>query len=300
MKFLIYGGNGWIGEFVLHEMDKQGLDIVLGKARADNIEDLEKEIMEVKPTHVICLCGRTHGTHEGKEYTTIDYLEVKGKLVENLRDNLFIQMALGFMAKQHNFHLTCIATGCIYTYDDNHPFGEEKNGFTEYSLPNFFGSSYSIVKGYTDRLMRFMDNVLYCKIRMPCCSDVNKRNFITKIVTYEKVCSVPNSMTVLEELVPIMIDLSVKKHNGFINLCNPGLISHNEILEMYKEIVDPEFTWKNFSIEEQNEVLLSGRSNNFMDTTLLESLYPSVHNIKDAIRNTLIDMKEKKIVDKND
>ena len=33
------------------------------------------------------------------------------------------------------------------------------------------------------------------------------------------------------------IDMSCKKVTGTVNLTNPGLVSHNEILEMYKEIV---------------------------------------------------------------
>jgi 3,5-epimerase/4-reductase len=97
-------------------------------------------------------------------------------------------------------------------------------------------------------------------------------------------------MTVLNELIPIMVDMSMKKLKGTVNLTNPGLISHNEILEMYKEIVDPEFTWENFTIEEQNEILASGRSNNFLETFRLESLYP-VKNIKDSIKDVLIQMK---------
>ncbi len=36
---------------------------------------------------------------------------------------------------------------------------------------------------------------------------------------------------------------------GTINLTNPGLITHNEILTMYKEIVDPDFRWENLNIE---------------------------------------------------
>ena len=136
------------------------------------------------------------------------------------------------------------------------------------------------------------DSVLNVRIRMPITSCKSTRNFITKITTYEKICSVPNSMTVLDELIPIMIDMACNKETGTINLTNPGLISHNEILEMYKEIVDPEFTWKNFSIDEQSKILAAGRSNNYLDTTRLESLYPKVNNIKDAIRNVLIKMKE--------
>ena len=67
----------------------------------------------------------------------------------------------------------------------------DKHGFTEESLPNFFGSSYSIVKGFTDRMMHmFENNTLNLRIRMPITASSNKRNFITKIVSYEKICSI--------------------------------------------------------------------------------------------------------------
>jgi hypothetical protein len=118
------------------------------------------------------------------------------------------------------------------------------------------------------------------------------RNFITKITSYKKVCSIPNSMTVLDELLPALIELALKGEVGTINLTNPGLISHNEILTMYKEIVDPDFTWENFSVEEQNQILASKRSNNCLNTNKLSQLH-LVLPIKESVRNTLIRMREK-------
>ena len=110
----------------------------------------------------------------------------------------------------------------------------------------------------------YESSALNLRIRMPITGEKNPRNFITKITTYPYICSIPNSMTVLPEVLPLVLDMMMNKTTGTINLTNPGLISHNEILEMYKEIVDPDFTWINFTIEEQNEILASGRSNNFL------------------------------------
>ena len=295
MKFLIYGVNGWIGSKVFKLLQDQNVDVVEGKSRVNNVIDLENEIKDVNPTHVISLIGRTHGVHNNVEYTTIDYLEQSGRLVENVRDNLYSPTVLSLLSKKYNFHFTYLGTGCIFEFDETHPFGEEVNGFNEESLPNFFGSSYSIVKGFTDQLMHFFeDSVLNVRIRMPITHEFNKRNFITKISTYSKVCSVPNSMTVLNELLPVMIDMAKNNVCGTVNLTNPGLITHNEILEMYKEIVDPDFKWENFTIDEQNKILAGGRSNNFLDTTKLETLYPCVKNIKTSVREMLIEMSKNK------
>jgi 3,5-epimerase/4-reductase len=134
----------------------------------------------------------------------------------------------------------------------------------------------------------FAKYVLNVRIRMPITDEIHHRNFITKIVNYEKVCSIPNSMTVLNELLPVMVKMSLSNEVGTINLTNPGVISHNEILEMYKEIVDNSFTWKNFTIDEQNQVLASKRSNNCLDTTRLEKI--GVKPIKEAVRNALVSM----------
>lgn len=57
---------------------------------------------------------------------------------------------------------------------------------------------------------------------------------------------------------------------------------------MYRNIVDNNFKWDNFTITEQDKILYSKRSNNFLDTTKLESLYPDVLNIKDAVNKMLL------------
>jgi len=53
---------------------------------------------------------------------------------------------------------------------------------------------------------------------------------------------------------------------GIINFTNPGAISHNEMLELYKEYIDPNLTYHNFSVEEQAKVIVAPRSNNLLDT----------------------------------
>jgi len=76
------------------------------------------------------------------------------------------------------------------------------------------------------------------------------------------------------------------------------LISHNEILDMFKEIVDPTFTYKNFSIEDQKKILAADRSNNYLDTTKLETLFPDIKPIKASIRDILIKYKSTYIPNK--
>lgn len=281
MKWLIYGANGWIGTQVCKLFEESTRDIVYkGKSRVDDTVSLKNEILTTKPDRIISVVGRTYGD----KYRTIDYLEQPGKLVENVRDNLFGPMSLALICKELNIHLTYLGTGCIFSSspDDIH----DSFGYEEEDTPDFFGSSYSTVKGFTDRLMHQM-NVLNVRIRMPIVGYDNARNFITKITKYDKVVNIQNSMTVLPDLLPVMIDLAKKSHIGTINLTNPGTISHNEILDMYTELVNTDFKYSNFSIEDQDKILASKRSNNKLNTNKLESLYPYVKNIKDSIKQLL-------------
>lgn len=105
---------------------------------------------------------------------------------------------------------------------------------------------------------------------MPVSDDLHSRNFVTKITKYEKVVDVPNSNTILYDLLPASLLLAENNETGVYNFTNPGAISHNEVLALFKQYVRPSFTWKNFSLEEQSKVIKAGRSNCKLDTTKLE------------------------------
>jgi 3,5-epimerase/4-reductase len=288
MKVLFFGHAGWIGQQFLDYIQtiaSPPCRVVLGQSRLDDYDAVEYEIQTANPTHVVSFTGRTHGIYNGTPINTIDYLEKPGRLVENLRDNLYGPMNLALLQQKYGFHYTYLGTGCIFSYDTSgHPFESEEagSGFKDSDTPNFFGSSYSIVKGFTDRLFHHQD-VLNLRIRMPITATVNSRNFITKIANYARICSIKNSMTVLSDFFPVWYDLMQKGHVGTVNCTNPGLISHNEVLALYKQYVDPTFVWSNFTLEEQSAILASARSNNFLDTTFIEKNYPTVPSIKASV-----------------
>ena len=148
MKILIYGSKGWIGKQITKYLVSEKIDFIEGEERADNMDMIKKEIDAYNPTHVLSLIGRTHGKIDDKVISTIDYLENEGKLVENIRDNLYSPLMLAIICEKKNIHFTYLGTGCIFDYDDEH-----LDGFKEEDSPNFFGSSYSIVKGFTDCIM---------------------------------------------------------------------------------------------------------------------------------------------------
>lgn len=132
--------------------------------------------------------------------------------------------------------------------------------------------------------MKEYDNVCTLRVRMPISSDLNNpRNFIYKICHYDNVVNIPNSMTILEELLPISIEMAKRNLTGIWNFINPGVVSHNEILEMYKEYIDSDFKWTNFTLEEQAKVIIAPRSNNELDASKLKKEFPELLSIKESL-----------------
>ncbi|KZV55863.1 bifunctional dTDP-4-dehydrorhamnose 3,5-epimerase/dTDP-4-dehydrorhamnose reductase [Dorcoceras hygrometricum] len=274
LSFLIYGRSGWIGGLLGKLCEAQSIQYAYGSGRLENRASLESDIASVRPTHVFNAAGVTGRPN-------VDWCE--SHKVETIRTNVAGTLTLADVCKQNNLVLINYATGCIFEYDEAHPLGSGI-GFKEEDTPNFIGSFYSKTKAMVEDLLKNYDNVCTLRVRMPISSDLsNPRNFITKITRYEKVVNIPNSMTILDELLPISIEMAKRNLTGIWNFTNPGVVSHNEILEMYRDYIDPDFSWKNFTLEEQAKVIVAPRSNNELDATKLKQEFPELMPIKESL-----------------
>ncbi|KAL0328388.1 UNVERIFIED_CONTAM: trifunctional UDP-glucose [Sesamum calycinum] len=273
-KFLIYGRTGWIGGLLGKLCEKQGITYEYGKGRLEDRSLLVADILAIKPTHVFNSAGVTGRPN-------VDWCE--SHKTETIRTNVAGTLNLADVCREHGLLMMNFATGCIFEYDAAHPEGSGI-GFKEEDKPNFTGSFYSKTKAMVEELLKEYDNVCTLRVRMPISSDLNNpRNFITKISRYNKVVNIPNSMTILDELLPISIEMAKRNLRGIWNFTNPGVVSHNEILEMYKKYIDPDFKWANFTLEEQAKVIVAPRSNNEMDASKLKKEFPELLSIKESL-----------------
>lgn len=274
LKFLIYGRTGWIGGLLGKICEEQGISYEYGKGRLEERSLLLQDIQNVKPTHVFNAAGVTGRPN-------VDWCE--SHKPETIRTNVVGTLTLADVCRQHGLLVMNYATGCIFEYDAKHLEGSGI-GFKEEDKPNFAGSFYSKTKAMVEELLKEYDNVCTLRVRMPISADLsNPRNFITKISRYNKVVNIPNSMTVLDELLPISVEMAKRNYRGIWNFTNPGAVSHNEILEMYKKYIDPKFKWENFNLEEQAKVIVAARSNNEMDASKLKAEFPELLSIKDSL-----------------
>jgi len=269
IDYMIVGKTGWIGGKLGELLTQQGKRWRFMDARMENREGIARELDEWNPKYVLNAAGVTGRPN-------VDWCEDNKQ--ETIRANVIGLLTLCDLTNARKIHLTNFATGCIYSYDATHPIGGKK--FTEEDAPNFDGSFYSLTKGLVERMVRATyDNVLVLRLRMPISDDLNPRNFITKISRYEKVVNIPNSMTILHDMLPIGLKAAERKLIGVYNFTNPGAISHNQILDLYKKYINTDFKYTNFTEEEQNKILKAKRSNNELDTSKLEAEFPELKEI---------------------
>lgn len=282
--YLVLGGaTGWIGQQVVELLKGKNKTVHISKERTYNRESLSKEIDEYKATHVINAAGVTGRPN-------VDWCE--DHKPETIRTNVIGCLNVADLCAEKNVYHLLYATGCIFEYDDEFKIGGK--GFKEEDKPNFHGSYYSHTKAIVEELLSVYPTTCTLRVRMPISDDLSHRNFITKIVKYDRVVDIPNSMTVLTDMLPVSLIMAEKKLTGVYNFCNPGAISHNECLALYKKHVDPDYTWENFSVDEQAKILKAGRSNNTLDHTKLVEAVPEIEipEIHVAMEGAMIRMKK--------
>ena len=69
-------------------------------------------------------------------------------------------------------------------------------------------------------------------------------------------------------------------HHAHTHACCPPTRS---CLQLYKDYIDPDFTWSNFSVEEQAKVIVAPRSNNLLDTARFEGEFPELLPIRESL-----------------
>lgn len=281
---LYFGKTGWIGGMLYSLLEFQktiiptvrledhtNLLIYLGSLSGENI------------THCVIAAGLTG-------VPNIDWCEDHKREVIDV--NIIGTYLLGKWCDENDVHLTFLGTGCVYSYDTFHT-SNNQIGFTEESIPNFGKTHYSKTKIIIQDILGLLSNTLILRIRMPVSDDFHEKNLVVKLSKYRKVVNVPNSVTVLPELLPLIPDMMRNKITGTYNFTNPGIISHNEILEFYKKHVDPSFTYCNFSQEEQDSIV-NQRAHNCLNCGKLMDIYPEIGDVKISTEKAIMRMGQNK------
>ncbi len=260
-------GAGWLGHQFAARMEGARLtrtDIADEEAVAADL-DLER------PLRVINAAGRT-GT------PNIDALE--SEPTRTYRSNVVGPIVLASACRARDIHLTHLGSGCIYEGDhDGRGFGEE-------DPPNFQGSLYARTKILAEAALRDL-GALQLRVRLPMSSEPAPRNLLTKLLAFDEVVSVPNSVTVLDDFWAPALALIERRADGVWNMVNDGTERHDALLALWRERVDADHRSRIIDAAALESRLVAGRSNCVLSTAKLHAAGLAMPHVDEALPRLL-------------
>ena len=265
-KYLIFG-NGYLGNKFNEFLEES----TLSEARINSVEDVKTEIQKHNPEFIINCAGKT-----GKP--NVDWCEENK--IETLEGNILVPTYMAIACKQLNKKMVNIGSGCIY-------YGiQEGQSFTEEDVPNFEGSYYSRTKLISEKILSDF-NVLMIRLRMPIDGHPGPRNLLTKLLGYKQIVNIPNSITVIPDLLSITKQLMDKNQTGIFNVVNKNPITHGDLLKIYEEISNKKLNYELIDPNSLDQITLAGRSNCVLSTEKLEKLGIIVPETKEALKKCI-------------
>ncbi len=254
--FYILGASGFMGGRFAQYLQQQGHTVITDRVDITDLPALQKAFAATKPDVVVNFAGV-------RAYPNIDWCE-EHKL-ETVAVNVGGPINVAHAAITAGAYAIQIASGCIYSGGEDQPFTEEDE-------PNFTGSFYSRMRIAMQQALAELP-VLQVRIRMPLSGQPHPRNLLDKIIGYPKVISVPNSVTIVEDMFVALEQLAQSQPTGILNLVNPGAVKHEQLLEAYKAIVKPDHQYEVISVADLYQSLtVAKRSNCILSTAKAESL----------------------------
>ncbi|MDO8604198.1 MAG: sugar nucleotide-binding protein [bacterium] len=245
MKFYILGASGFMGSGLTQYLEDRGHEVITERVEVTDFQALRKKFKETKPEVVVNFAGV-------RAYPNIDWCEDHKN--ETVAVNVGGVINVMLAALEFGAYPIQIGSGCIYE-------GGKDMAFTEMDPPNFFGSFYSRMRVVAQEALKELP-VLQIRIRMPISARAHPRNLINKLISYKSIISVPNSVTLIEDMFPAIEKLAIIKPFGILNLVNDGYIEHKEILEMYKKIIDPSHNYQIINIKELEQGIVKAKRSN--------------------------------------
>lgn len=269
-RYLIFG-NGFIGNRFVNFLQ----DSAISHSRINIINDIESQIDVYSPEIVINAIGKTGRPN-------IDWCESNKD--ETFFSNVTVPAIMAESCENANIRMVHIGSGCVYQTDE-----DSYTGFSENDKPNFRGSFHSRTKIFAENILSEYENILQLRIRMPIDNIPSPRNLIDKLTGYKQVVGdVPNSVTCIPDFLFTTKILMDRKENGIFNVTNMGVITHKQILSIYRQIVDLSYEMPEFiSVEKLKELTLTERSNCILYNTRLEKKGIEMRHVLDAVEDCM-------------
>jgi dTDP-4-dehydrorhamnose reductase len=280
----LLGGSGYVGQAYQQFLSKNGIafrNIRRQELDYTNLTVLTKILRAEKPEFLINAAGYT-----GKP--NVDACELHKS--ECLLGNAVLPGIVAQACAEAAVPWGHVSSGCIYS--GSRPDG---SGFTEEDPPNFTFrqnncSFYSGSKALGEEVLANYPNIYVWRLRIPFDHVNNERNYLSKLMRYQRLLEATNSISHLQEFVAATFACWERRVPfGIYNVTNPGKVTTHEVVKLIKAsgVCEKEFHFFKSEEEFMRIAAKTPRSNCVMDSTKLRNAGIQMTEVHEAIIRAL-------------
>lgn len=288
-KYAIMGATGMIGSAFVREIESRGLSWYQLRSRLHMHGSIRNELISLRPSVGVIIAAGV-GTRPNTKWC-------EDHKIETIDANVSSQLEIVRICEELGLHLTLIGTAGFYHYDELHPLGSDK-GFKEIDAPNNGCNFYYQMRIYLEQLLNdsnAIGRVLNLRAFFPFDHKVTSSSLIGKLLKFSKINCIKTSMTVLDDLVPLALDMINDHEVGHVNWVCRGTFSNGDLLQAYKRIVDSSITINEVEVT-QEQSKSSGNSAAYVIPQRMIAKFgvEKVPTIEQAVEKVMQKIKEEK------
>ena len=286
---LLLGGNGFVGSAIQKNLTGRGLPFtVASRAYSDysSLPVLVKMLRELRPEFLINSAGYT-----GKP--NVDACEIHR--TECLDGNAVLPGVIREACEQTQTPWGHVSSGCIFT-------GAKADGcgFTETDAPNFSFrqnncSFYSGCKALGEEVLDGAENCFIWRLRIPFNNVNSERNYISKMMRYDRLLMATNSLSQLDEFADACVaGWTQRVPFGTYNLTNPGSVTTRDVVRLIQKHGLSNRDFQFFESDDQFMKLAAKtpRSNCVLDSTKAIAAGLPLSPIEEALETAMKNWRE--------
>jgi dTDP-4-dehydrorhamnose reductase len=280
----LLGGSGYIGGAYQALLTRKGIPFRnLRRSEIDytNRDVLRRALLSNRPEFLINAAGYT-----GKP--NVDACELHKH--ECLFGNGVLPGIIADACMDVGIPWGHVSSGCIFT-----GARADGNGFTETDTPNFTFrtnncSFYSGTKALGEEVLAGKTQVYVWRLRIPFDNVDNPRNYLTKLLRYQRLLEATNSISQLEEFCAATFACWEKRVPfGTYNVTNPGQVTTHEVVELINQsgVSNKEFVLFKEEDEFMKVAAKTPRSNCVKDSSKLARVGVRITEVHEALTRDL-------------
>lgn len=281
---VILGGTGYVGKAFQAALRRRSVQFrSLSRKELDysNLPCLTSFLKESKPEFLINAAGYTGRPN-------VDACEVAKS--ECLAGNALLPGTIRAACEATGTPWGHVSSGCIFTGAKS-----DGSGFTESDAPNFSFrqnncSFYSGCKALGEELLEGAENCFVWRLRIPFDENDSPRNYISKMMRYERLLIAQNSLSQLDEFAAAGVDCWQKRVPfGTYNLTNPGSVSTRDVVDMIRKhgLSKKEFRFFDSESEFMQLAAKTPRSNCVLDVAKAQAAGIAMSPVGDALEKAM-------------